>query len=53
MIIICGADFEKVEEMLWQIRQNKATSKQLVIERCPLTHKEVDYNDYDFDTGLF
>ncbi|KAL7527846.1 hypothetical protein ACHAXR_002160, partial [Thalassiosira sp. AJA248-18] len=46
-----GGKVEKVEEYLWQHRQDNP--QDVVGERCPILHHYVDYDEYDWETESF
>ena len=42
---------DEIENILWEMTESDPT--RIVASSCPLFHREIDYDDYDFETGDF
>jgi predicted flavoprotein YhiN len=42
---------EEIYTLLWKYRQDHP--KELLTQKCPLEYREVDYDNYDFETDFF
>lgn len=43
---------DEIENLLWEMTESSDPAR-IVASSCPLFHREIDYDDYDFETGDF